>query len=56
MAMSESKTKSDWEFVERTEDQSDGKDAYQPQSPGDLCKKRVIQNPSVHVQKTYHQL
>ena len=39
VAVSESKTKSDWEFVAGIEDQSDGKDAYQLQTSGRLKEK-----------------
>lgn len=45
---------SNWEFVEGTEDQSNGKEAFQPQVPWDLRKRGVVPqwNPSGNVQKT----
>ena len=33
------------------QDQSDGKGAFQPQGPGELCKRGVVQNPSGDMQK-----
>lgn len=50
----ESRPESKWEYVERTEDKSYCKEAFQTQEPGDLCIRVVmVQNPTENVQTTY---